>query len=189
MRYFLDCEFIEDGRTIDLISIGIVAEDGRESGVGFKVGSRRSQTFGAFTKGAKPEVAALAQQGAGTSGAVVMIDHQRVGNLKANSATPFLGHTSFFVLVYGDSVAIPEFLCLRPRPAFTDDLVPPIALPSIHFFREGLLMNQHPVSVARYADKTFAGGRPRPSTLRTNQARCSRHSNSLHNTIIQYGEA
>lgn len=30
MRYFLDCEFIEDGRTIDLISIGIVAEDGRE---------------------------------------------------------------------------------------------------------------------------------------------------------------
>ncbi len=30
MRYFYDCEFIEDGSTIDLISIGIVAEDGRE---------------------------------------------------------------------------------------------------------------------------------------------------------------
>ncbi len=30
MRYFYDCEFIEDGRTIDLISIGVVAEDGRE---------------------------------------------------------------------------------------------------------------------------------------------------------------
>lgn len=30
MRYFLDTEFTEDGRTIDLISIGIVAEDGRE---------------------------------------------------------------------------------------------------------------------------------------------------------------
>ncbi len=30
VRYFYDCEFIEDGRTIDLISIGIVAEDGRE---------------------------------------------------------------------------------------------------------------------------------------------------------------
>lgn len=30
MRYFYDCEFIEDGRTIDLISIGIVAADGRE---------------------------------------------------------------------------------------------------------------------------------------------------------------
>ena len=30
MRYFYDCEFIEDGRTIDLISIGIVSEDGRE---------------------------------------------------------------------------------------------------------------------------------------------------------------
>lgn len=30
MRYFFDTEFIEDGRTIDLISIGIVAEDGRE---------------------------------------------------------------------------------------------------------------------------------------------------------------
>ncbi len=30
MRYYLDTEFIEDGRTIDLISIGIVSEDGRE---------------------------------------------------------------------------------------------------------------------------------------------------------------
>jgi hypothetical protein len=29
MKYFLDTEFIEDGRTIDLISIGIAAEDGR----------------------------------------------------------------------------------------------------------------------------------------------------------------
>lgn len=29
MKYFLDTEFIEDGKTIDLISIGIVAEDGR----------------------------------------------------------------------------------------------------------------------------------------------------------------
>jgi len=30
MRYFLDCEFIEDGCTIEPISIGVVAEDGRE---------------------------------------------------------------------------------------------------------------------------------------------------------------
>lgn len=30
MRYFYDTEFHEDGQTIDLISIGIVAEDGRE---------------------------------------------------------------------------------------------------------------------------------------------------------------
>jgi hypothetical protein len=30
VKYFLDTEFFEDGRTIDLISIGIVAEDGRE---------------------------------------------------------------------------------------------------------------------------------------------------------------
>lgn len=30
MRYFYDCEFIEDGTTIELISIGVVAEDGRE---------------------------------------------------------------------------------------------------------------------------------------------------------------
>lgn len=30
MRYFVDTEFLEDGRTIELISIGIVAEDGRE---------------------------------------------------------------------------------------------------------------------------------------------------------------
>jgi len=29
-RYFVDTEFIEDGKTIDLISIGIVCEDGRE---------------------------------------------------------------------------------------------------------------------------------------------------------------
>lgn len=29
MRYFLDTEFNEDGKTIELISIGIVAEDGR----------------------------------------------------------------------------------------------------------------------------------------------------------------
>lgn len=30
MRYFFDTEFIEDGKTIDIISIGIVAEDGRK---------------------------------------------------------------------------------------------------------------------------------------------------------------
>lgn len=29
MKYFFDTEFIEDGKTIDLLSIGIVAEDGR----------------------------------------------------------------------------------------------------------------------------------------------------------------
>lgn len=30
MRYFYDCEFLEDGHTIELISIGIAAQDGRE---------------------------------------------------------------------------------------------------------------------------------------------------------------
>ena len=30
MRIYIDCEFVEDGRTIDLISIALVAEDGRE---------------------------------------------------------------------------------------------------------------------------------------------------------------
>ena len=30
MKYFYDTEFLEDGHTFDLISIGIVAEDGRE---------------------------------------------------------------------------------------------------------------------------------------------------------------
>jgi len=30
MKYFFDTEFIEDGKTIDLISIGIVDQDGRE---------------------------------------------------------------------------------------------------------------------------------------------------------------
>lgn len=29
-RFFFDCEFIEDGTTIDLVSIGVAAEDGRE---------------------------------------------------------------------------------------------------------------------------------------------------------------
>src|SRR4051812_49939330 len=29
-RYFYDCEFIEDGRTVDLVSIGMVDEFGRE---------------------------------------------------------------------------------------------------------------------------------------------------------------
>lgn len=30
MKYFFDTEFLEDGKTIDLISIGIVREDGKE---------------------------------------------------------------------------------------------------------------------------------------------------------------
>jgi hypothetical protein len=30
VRFFYDCEFIEDGRTIELISIGVVDEDGAE---------------------------------------------------------------------------------------------------------------------------------------------------------------
>ncbi len=30
LRYFYDTEFIEDGRTIDLVSIGIVSDDGAE---------------------------------------------------------------------------------------------------------------------------------------------------------------
>jgi hypothetical protein len=30
VKYFYDTEFIDDGRTIDLISIGVAAEDGRE---------------------------------------------------------------------------------------------------------------------------------------------------------------
>lgn len=30
MRFFYDCEFIEDGVTIDLVSIGVVDEEGRE---------------------------------------------------------------------------------------------------------------------------------------------------------------
>jgi len=29
-RYYLDTEFIDDGKTVDLISIGVVCEDGRE---------------------------------------------------------------------------------------------------------------------------------------------------------------
>ena len=29
-RIFYDCEFLDDGKTIELVSIGMVAEDGRE---------------------------------------------------------------------------------------------------------------------------------------------------------------
>lgn len=29
-RYFYDCEFLEDGKTIDLLSVGIRCDDGRE---------------------------------------------------------------------------------------------------------------------------------------------------------------
>src|SRR3954464_9838123 len=29
-RYFFDTEFLEDGRTIELVSVGVVCEDGRE---------------------------------------------------------------------------------------------------------------------------------------------------------------
>ena len=29
MKYFYDCEFIDDGHTIQLVSLGMVAEDGR----------------------------------------------------------------------------------------------------------------------------------------------------------------
>lgn len=36
MKYFFDFEFIEDGKTIDPISLGIVAEDGREYYAVFK---------------------------------------------------------------------------------------------------------------------------------------------------------
>lgn len=30
MKFFIDTEFIEDGRTIELLSIGVIADDGRE---------------------------------------------------------------------------------------------------------------------------------------------------------------
>lgn len=45
MKFFLDTEFIEDGRTIDLISIGIVAEDGRELYCEFDVDWRRANEW------------------------------------------------------------------------------------------------------------------------------------------------
>ena len=39
MRYFYDTEFIDDGRTIDLISIGVAAEDGRDDRLEFVAGT------------------------------------------------------------------------------------------------------------------------------------------------------
>lgn len=45
MRFWFDTEFIEDGRTIDLLSIGIVAEDGRELYLEFDVDHRRASPW------------------------------------------------------------------------------------------------------------------------------------------------
>lgn len=48
MRYFYDTEFVEDGRTIDLISIAVVAEDGREFYAhvdGYDVAKAEAHTF------------------------------------------------------------------------------------------------------------------------------------------------
>ena len=45
MRFWFDTEFIEDGRTIDLLSIGIVSEDGREFYCEFDVDHRRASQW------------------------------------------------------------------------------------------------------------------------------------------------
>lgn len=45
MKYWFDTEFIEDGRTIDLLSIGIVSEDGREFYCEFDVDQRRASPW------------------------------------------------------------------------------------------------------------------------------------------------
>lgn len=45
MRFWFDTEFIEDGRTIDLLSIGIVGEDGRELYLEFDVDHRRASQW------------------------------------------------------------------------------------------------------------------------------------------------
>lgn len=45
MKFWFDTEFIEDGRTIDLLSIGIVAEDGREFYCEFDVDHRRASPW------------------------------------------------------------------------------------------------------------------------------------------------
>ena len=46
VRYFYDTEFIDDGRTIELISIGVVAEDGREYyGVSTEFPAERAGTW------------------------------------------------------------------------------------------------------------------------------------------------
>ena len=45
MRFWFDTEFIEDGKTIDLMSIGIVAEDGRELYCEFDVDHRRASPW------------------------------------------------------------------------------------------------------------------------------------------------
>ena len=50
MRYFYDTEFIDNGRTIELISIGVAAEDGREYYARLnRIRSRAGGTLGAHT--------------------------------------------------------------------------------------------------------------------------------------------
>lgn len=45
MKFFFDTEFIEDGRAIDLLSIGIVSEDGREFYCEFDVDTRHASLW------------------------------------------------------------------------------------------------------------------------------------------------
>lgn len=45
MKFWFDTEFIEDGRTIDLLSIAIVSEDGRELYREFDVDHRRASQW------------------------------------------------------------------------------------------------------------------------------------------------
>ena len=58
MRFFYDCEFIEDGTTIDLVSIGVVGEDGREFyAVSTEFDAGRAGRVGAGQRAAEAAVA------------------------------------------------------------------------------------------------------------------------------------
>ena len=61
VRYFYDTEFIDDGRTIELISIGVAAEDGREYyAVSTEFDPRARRQLGAHQRAAQVAVAVVA---------------------------------------------------------------------------------------------------------------------------------
>ena len=61
MRYFYDTEFIDNGRTIELISIGVAAEDGREYyAISTEFNPRAGGQLGAHARAAQAAVAVVA---------------------------------------------------------------------------------------------------------------------------------
>ncbi|HEY8112220.1 MAG TPA: hypothetical protein VII16_05065 [Actinomycetes bacterium] len=63
MRIFYDCEFLEDGKTIDLISIGLIAEAGDEYyAVNSEMPIERIESHGWLMKNVVPHIPGQLQE-------------------------------------------------------------------------------------------------------------------------------